>query len=487
MDNLLDQFGPGNAWHHPGFAFIYQDYARTLLIAKIAKEKHISLGVILAIQSHTRSRPDHDFLQQDLRSYQWRMSTPHWEGFFTGQNKNGGLEIPSDARDFRVPSPSRYSPLGQQLFSSLAVKQASEIRRIMDQYPGVITCINGIIEEELAVGAASTAKYPEAAAYLADYSPFAVTEFRDWLLHRGMYDDAGGKYAGQGAPEAITGPFVTIEGHKRSPFYSDPNPDRFNQRFGTHFTTWNLRYWDTALYPKPITNKNFNPMPKAGEAGYTDGGFDAPRQPDNSPWWHAWSWDYQDAGKTYPPGNPSDPAFGFRQYEVAHFVRDLFDAMASAGLPRQIMYAHQIPDEQVDENRSRSGASPVWTGYLPASHTVGVTCFGWFDPQLALQYSNLTPDNNGWGIFEWHPRPNSRRDDPKLYDAAMKELVVYSRQNCRHLFAGWWNLKGKDADPKQIFWLNDSKFAEAIKTFMVSTPDNPPAMPQDVFSDKKIR
>jgi hypothetical protein len=494
MDKLLDEFGPGNRWHHPGFAFIYGNYEHTALIAKIVKEKGVSIGVIFAVQAHTRSNGDHNFLDHDLRSYQWRMNTPHWEGFFTGQKTNGGLEIPSDGRDAQVPSPSRYSPLGRQLFSAETLRQAAEVRHVMNQYPGVITCIKGVIEEELACASASAKQYPEAADYLGDYSPFAVTEFRDWLLHRGAYDDTTGKYPSQGAPEAITGPFVTTDGHPRSPFYRDPDPathtgpgQSFNQRFGTHFKTWSLRYWDTNRFPDPITDRTFSPMPTPGEKGCTDGGFDAPRTRDASAWWRAWSWDYHDRGDQYPPGNPATPAFGFRQCEVAHFVQDRFDDMAAAGLPRDIMYAHQIPDEQVDQDRCRSGASLVWTGYLPKSATVGITCFGWFDPALALQYCNLTPDNHGWGIFEWHPRPNSTRDAQQLYDSAMKELLVYSRENCRHLFAGWWDVKGRDADPKQIFWLTDSKFAEAIKTFMASTPDNPPPMPTGVFSDKKIR
>ena len=146
------------------------------------------------------------------------------------------------------------------------------------------------------------------------------------------------------------------------------------------------------------------------------------------------------------------------------------------------MYAHQIPGEQVSAERCRSSASPVWTGYLPASQTVGVTCFGWFDPALATQY--LPPCNHGWGIFEWHARPNAGPDDQKLYDSAMKAMLVFSRENCRHLFAGWWRAKSADA---KIFPLNDSKFAEAIKAFMDSTPENPPPMPASGVGDKKIR
>jgi len=498
MDNLLNQFGKGNAWHRPGFSFIYNNPERLELAASIAKEKGVSLGPIIGTQTHSRPRSEHDVLSQDLRSYQWRMNTPHWQGYYTPtffSDTNKPAPVFADqtvGRDYLVPSPSRYSPLGREVFTSKTRQQAEEIRGVMDKYPGVITCINGLIEEELAIAASSVKKFPKTADYLADYSPFAIMEFRDWLRHRGLYDDDGGIYAGQGAPESITGPFIDWKGRKCSPFYFDTTPDShtgggesFNKHFGTAFTSWNLKYWDTELFPDPITDNNFNPMPTGEETGYTPGGFDAPRHPDQSPWWHAWSWENQDNNKSYPPGNPTNPAFGFRQQEVANYVRDMFDVMAEAKLPREIMYAHQIPGENLDEPRALSSASPVWTGYLPKSGTVGVTSFGWFDPKLALQYTSLTPDNHGWGIFEWHPLPKAAPDDQKLYDTAMKELLIYSSNNCHHLFAGWWTDKNSDSPNRKIFPMNDSKFAEAIKTFMDSTPDSPPPMPKGVLMNKE--
>jgi len=498
MDNLVNQFGQGNAWYHPGIAFIYANPKRLELAASIAKEKGVSLGPIIATQPHSQGRWGWHNLKKDLRNFQWRMNTSHWEGYYTPSffsDTNKPAPAFSDqtiGRDFQVPSPSRYAPLSREFFISETRRRAQEIRKVMEKYPGVITCINGLIEVELAVAASSTKQYPETADYLADYSPFAVKEFQDWLRHRGDYNDQVGLYAGQGAPESITGPLVEWKGKKYSPFYFDKSPDShhgegesFNKRFGTAFTTWNLKYWDTELFPKPITDVKFNPMPKSGEPGYTEGGFDAPRHPDRSPWWRAWSWDYFDEGKQYPPGNPSNPAFGFRQQEVAHFVRDMFDVMAETGLPREMLYAHQIPDEKVDGPRSLSGATPAWTGYLPKSGTVGVTSFGWMDPKLILQYANLTPDNHGWGIFEWHPLPHAAPDSMKLYDTALKELLIYSRNNCHHLFAGWWENKDSKSANRTIFPLNDSKFAEAIKTFMQSTPDNPPPMPTGVLQDKE--
>ena len=484
MDALIREFGPGNAYYRPGFAFIYADQRQTELIARLAREKHLSLGLIAAIQTHTGGQSAIDYFAQDLRSYQWRMKNNNWQGYYTGKNNAAHLEVGEDGRDHCVPSPSRYSPLTQERYLGRAHADGREIHQIITDNPGVITVVNGVIEEELAVAAASI-QGADANDYLADYSPFAITEFRDWLRHTGIYDDVNGKFAHQGAPEAIVGNFMMIDGALRSRFYDDPNPgdgngtgSSFNQTFGTNFSTWDLKYWDIKRFPGPITDPAFQPMPSEGQPGFIPDGFDAPRQVKTlSKWWRAWSWDYADQGGSYPSGNPTHPAFGFRQCLVQHFVQDVFNAFAAEGVPRNVMYAHQIPGEQVGMARCRSSASPVWTGYLPASGTVGVTCFGWFNPQRALQYSDLTSSNGGWGIFEWHPRPNSTRDDPMLYDAAMKELIVYSRSGCRHLFAGWWSLQGSKADPKQTFWLNGSMFSKAIKTFLATTPGNPPPEP----------
>ena len=311
---------------------------------------------------------------------------------------------------------------------------------------------------------------------LADYSPFAVTEFRDWLRHTGQYDADTGKYAGQGAPAPITGPYTFAKGKLRSPFYgaADPNApaggSSFNDRFGTKFTTWTLKYWDLEAYPGKITDEQFNPTPAEGR-GYTEGGFDAPRRRDASPWWTAWSWDYQDRGNRYPPGDPAAPAFGFRQVEVHNFVVDMLRVAVRARLPANLLFAHQIPGETAGAPRDRSGATPTWTGFLPFNGTVGITRFGPFDPKLALDYTRTIPQSRGWGIFEWHPQPDADPRSPKLYRKASADLQTYYRAKCHHLFAGWWSVG--ESKQSKTFPLADSEFAHAIKDFMASRPDQP--------------
>ena len=388
---------------------------------------------------------------------------------------NGGSAVPNGVggdggRDHMVPTPSRYCALVRDAMEKSQRQRCEMLGRVMQSYPGVITCIDSTIEEELADGGQTSDDR------LADYSPFAVTEFRDWLRHTGQYDADTGRYAGQGAPEAITGRYTFAKGKLRSPFYgaADPNApagsSSFNDRFGTKFTTWTLKDWDLEAFPGKITDDQFNPTPAEGR-GYTEGGFDAPRKRDASPWWTAWSWDYQDRGNRYPPGDPAAPAFGFRQVEVHNFVVDMLRVAVRARLPSNLLFAHQIPGETAGAARDRSGATPTWTGFVPFNGTVGITRFGAFDPKLALDYTRTVPQSRGWGIFEWHPQPDADPKSSKLYQKASADLQTYYRAKCHHLFAGWWSVG--ESKQSKTFPLADSEFAHAIKDFMASRPDQP--------------
>lgn len=456
MDRLREQCGAGNRFHHVGFAFILGgNEARLRSICGLARQKGLAIGVILGAQTHSGGGKNE--VQEDFRAAQWRLGGAEWRG------GDGG-------RDHLVPTPSRYCALVRDALEKSQRQRCEMLGRVMQAYPGVITCIDSSIEEELADGGQTSDDK------LADYSPFAVTEFRDWLRHTGQYDADTGRYAGQGAPEQITGRYTFAKGKLRSPFYgaADPNAPAgggsFNGRFGTKFTAWTLKYWDLEAFPGKITDDQFNPTPEAGR-GYTEGGFDAPRKRDASPWWTAWSWDYQDRGNRYPPGDPAAPAFGFRQVMVHDFVVDLLKVAVKARLPSNLLFAHQIPGETAGAPRDRSAASPTWTGFLPFNGTVGITRFGSFDPKLALNYTKTVPQSRGWGIFEWHPQPDADPKSAKLYQKASGDLQTYYRAKCHHLFAGWWSVG--ESKQSKTFPLADSEFAHAIKDFMASRPDQP--------------
>jgi len=432
----------------------------------VAQKNRVHIGLIFGLQSHT-SGNYRKVADNDLRSYQWRIDGEDWKGAYTS---SGSLEIPENERDYKIPTPSRYASHLRDYNLKRAYDWAVMAKKLMDDYPGVITVINGPIEEELAIGGHHDN------SKLADYSPYAITEFRDWLRHTGMYDATTGKYAGESANEFIVGEFINFNGTLRSPFYDDPNPDdnnntgkSFNEHFGTNFTTWHLRYWDLDVYP-PIRNEDFDCTPESG-TGFYNGGFDAPRTLlAHNKFWSAWTWDVPDQNGQYPSGNPEAPAFGFRQNMVRNFVRNLMDTVASAGIPREFMYAHQIPGEALGNftgawGRLRSSASPVWTGYMEKSSNVGITRFGDIDPSLMTQYAD------DWGIFEWHTKPNADPQTQGLYDASIAALNRYYENKCHYLFPGWWNRGAPTSE--STFPLNDSKFAVAIKDFHESTIEVP--------------
>lgn len=463
------QLGYGNLYHRLGFSFIYDPNsdAEVRQSCTLAQETGIHLGLIFALQSHTRD----DFravADKDLRLYQWRKDGVDWKGSFTS---TGTVEVPEDQRDYKIPTPSRYAIPLREYNAAQATKWSESAKKLMDDFPGVVTCVNGPIEEELAIGGMNSQDK------LADYSPFAITEFRDWLRHSGLYDASSGKFAGEGASKLLIGDLIDFNGTVRSQFYDDPTPEEnngtgisFNQFFGTNFKTWSLRYWDLNIYPDAITDEYFDCTPEAG-TGFCAGGFDAPRLLDgNSKFWRTWSYDIPDQGGIYPAGNPAIPAYGFRQNLTRNFVRDLFEVVASSGIPRQIMYAHQIPGETLgnftgEGPRNRSSASTVWSGYLEKSKNVGITRFGDINPALMTQYAD------DWGIFEWHTSPNADPDNQALYTISLNALNNYYQHKVHALFPGWW---GKEApDNNSIFPLNDSKFADAIKDFMLARAEVP--------------
>lgn len=467
MDKMISQLGEGNLYHQWGTSAIYVGYSMAERACRISKEKGMRLGIILRGQTHTNDAY-FPMINQDIRGYQWRLNGRDW--YYSAGQSNGTIMFPGELRDSGVYTPSRLcSAVRNRLMADIA-KEGAEVARLMKEYPGVISVSNAIIEQELATGGEVNEDY------LADYSPYAITEFRDWLRHKGIYDATTGTYKDEGAQAAIVGTYLMIDGKLRSQFYDDPTPgnangtgESFNVFYGTDFTTWTNKYYDLVAYADPIVFpisnvvSDFDPTPSSG-IGYTAGGFDAPRVRNvNNKFWNAWSYDVLDHGGAYPVGNPVNPAFGFRQQMVKNYIKDVFNAYADAGLPTESMYPHQIPGEAIHPNRLRSGADPIWTGHLKLSNNTGITKFGYIDPATVTQYSP------SWGIFEWHPMPGAVPTDQNLYSTSFSNLNTYYQNNCHALFPGWWDYE----TIPNIFPLPDSKFAEAIRSFGSARKEQP--------------
>ncbi|MCF7817719.1 MAG: thrombospondin type 3 repeat-containing protein [Kiritimatiellales bacterium] len=412
----------------------------------------------------------------DLREFQWRLNGLTWSSYENVEDWGGD-------RNYKRVSYSRLAPIQKAYEEERARAWAQDMLAVLQGYEERVPMFNLLVESELPSGGETDD------GQLGDYSPYAITEFRDWLRHSGIYDDTAGKYAGEGAPEAIVGTYLNLGGTPRSPFYDDPTPadangtgQSFNARFGTSFTTWALRYWDLDAFPAPITDTNFVVNPSSG-TGFVAGGFDAPRVRNAAnAFWQAWSWDTFDQGSAYayPSGNPGQPAFGFRQHLVRNYGRDMFDIMVEEGLPADLIFLHQIPGEYINASRQRSGATPIWTGYLEKNGMLGLTRFGTVpDITRMRQYVDLTGKRNrGWGFFEWHPKPanSTTRDTPAYiedsYNVTFKELGKLVPNRMRVVTPGWWDFSGAGFN-WDTFPTYGSGMVEAIKAYSAQYSDVP--------------
>jgi hypothetical protein len=469
MDRLLVQFGKGNRFNRVGFSFIYPAGKPEMLrrAARLAAEKGLVLGPIIGLQSHGNAGMAREFTK-DLRNYMWTTNGRMW----------ADMKRPDKPFDWHENLPpfssSRYCDVVRKELEKRTREQARDIIGVMKEFPGVIAVVNPLIEQ----GMMSGKKTENGTLVYGDAGPYALTEFRDWLRHSGRYEDGKGAYAGQGAPPEITGQWVKIGGKLRSPFFDDTDPadanktgKSFNVTFGTLFKSWSLRYFDLSTNPASITDPKTEFRPENGSA-FVEGGFELPAADPLSAFWRAWIWVNQEQGGQFPPGNPKAPAYGFSQVMSRNYVTDVFGWLIEEGLPKDRLYAHQVPTEALGDSpmglrQARTMAMGIWTGYVPACETVGITKFGHIDPKWITQYAKH------WGIFEWHPQPGAAPDAQRLYDAAKADLEEYSANGCRFLFPGWWFVKGRPQRDTATFPLPDSRFADAIRDFLAKRPEIP--------------
>ncbi len=473
FQELKDQLGAESIYTRIGSAGIIEPEKISLMAGGLPRFRAFDLfyAPIFTIPLLGGQR---DLLEAtDLREFQWRLNGETW-------SSDENVEDWGGDRNYKRVTYSRLAPLQNAYEEERARGWAQDLQSVLQGYEERVPVFNLLVESELP-SAGSTDD-----GQLGDYSPYAITEFRDWLRHTGIYDATTGEFTGEGAPEDIVGSLI----NQRSPFYDDPTPadangtgESFNTHFGTGFTTWTLRYWDLDAFPAAITDTNFTVSPQSG-TGFTAGGFDAPRAVVASdPFWQAWSWDTFDQGGAYayPTGNPDQPAFGFRQHLVRNFGRDIFDIMVEEGLPADHLFLHQIPGEFINAGRQRSGATPIWTGYTD-NGMLGLTRFGTVpDVDKLLQYVNLTgKQNRGWGFFEWHPKPadsdGTLRDTDayieNAYTTTFSELEKLVPSRMRAVTPGWWDFSGSGFN-WNTFPTWNSGMVEAIKAFSAQYPDVP--------------
>jgi hypothetical protein len=273
----------------------------------------------------------------------------------------------------------------------------------MDAEPGTLIAVSGWGESEMNFHRIQLDRSLQ--DFFGDYSPFAVLEFRDWIQHTGLYDDATGRYRGEG----YAGGGTRYQGAS--------GLNQFNADFGVipAFTTWDLRYFHWGLNddydhvpedyvnpdPKKIPFSTYlhgGMMPTNGTA-YKPGGFDPPR--------------------TMQPGDAFyDLWQAFRETMVRNHILDIARWVNEAGIDRGHWFSHQIPADYLFGThpgmpptslnaRYYSSASPLRTAdvspYLSAGATIYDVKFPGEIFYRTTQYvlpdiAALSPD---WAIMEY--------------------------------------------------------------------------------------
>jgi hypothetical protein len=358
---------------------------------------------------------------------------------------------------------SQYARKQRKLQEAYIRELGKIVAGYMARYPEIVVAATGDGEVELTSLRWWDISQTDPPSW-ADYSPFAIAEFRDWLRGVGLYAD-GQPLAGQGYSQRAR--YAT----DTTPADAGADGHSLNGDFGTAFSSWELRYFDWSLSDDTVNDphaipqsqygqQTWNAMPDRG-AGY----FDAPRpslpQP-GSAWWNAWN--------------------EFRQRMIQHHNRDFAkwmttspDPVTGATIPVERWYSDQIPADTLfgspppDQGvRLVTSASPWWTADVSPYGCPGISAYNvnLQDGTYARTLVNVAPllaerSPSCWALTEWNPS-DPWTADPTVY---RQEMEVVERYRPRLMIPYIWDNTGQWRVP-------DTGFEVALRE-MVARIKNP--------------
>jgi hypothetical protein len=376
--------------------------------AAIAKASAANIPICLSFITALRSSVDplqESAQQEDRRNMQWHSDQSLAAGWATL---------------------SRYARKQERIREAFIRELGRQLASRMLAHPDIVVAASGDGEVELSyeMSAEFNPARQGLPPLLADYSPFAVAEFRDWLRGTGMYA-AGQPFAG--------------EAYRNSARYAGESAwTTLNADVGTTVTTWALKYEDWSLSDsetaRTIPASTYN-NPAWGPAVSNANGFDPPRtEPRGHPWRDLWD--------------------EFRQAMVyrhnlsfAKWITTSADIATGATVPAERWFSDQIPADylfgftpQNPNPRLETSASPYSTADVRPFGSLGITSFSAFvNGQMHRTLPGVAPmitqRDVRWGIFEWNPSVPTN-DDIGVY---RQEMALVEQYRPSLLVPFYWN------------------------------------------------
>jgi hypothetical protein len=358
---------------------------------------------------------------------------------------------------------SRYARRQDAIREAYLREVGRQLARRMVTFPETLVAASGDGEIELAYGQGPESgdpRFNHDFYGIADYSPFAVAEFRDWLRQGGLYAP-GQPFAGQAWASSHR-----YAGDASPALDSNGDGHTLNGDYATTYSTWNLKHFDWSLADDPGLDPAAIPASQYGQAAFDPlaaqaaGGFDPPRvHKRGDPWSDLWDL--------------------FRQtmvwrhnLEFAKRITTSTDPLTGATVPAERWFTDQIPSDYLFGYtaanplvRHDTAASPIWTANVSPYGSMGITAFNVnfnetaFARTLAVAAPVVASHNVRWGVFEWNPSvPKSA--GMQIYRDEMA-LVEQYRPSLLAPFI-WGNLSGPGFNPG---WgqIEDTNFEVALR------------------------
>lgn len=428
---------------------------------KVARDHNFPISIMF--QTALRARMDTvqtASQNEDIRSMMWYADNVLANGWWTH---------------------SRYARKQQAVQEAYVREVAKIVANRMSLYPDTLIAATGDGEQELA--------FARTVNIYADYSPFTVAEFRDWLRQGGQYA-TGQPFAGQGyslgaryAGDATPG--------------IDSNGDGFtlNGDFGTNFQNWNLLHFDWSLAdafqtndPNRIAKSAYDGSGFVKLPGSTTGGFDPPRVPKaltaGDKFWDVWVLFKQTMLQRH-----NIEFARWMTTSVDNVTHTTTPSPTNATIPTTRWYSNQVPTDYLF-NGSPTSPNDRWHSAMSSWFTADVTPYGSFGltafnvdftgfiptPFVAYTLKNVAPQiaarDLRWGITESHPGQTpdggglGYSTDLELYRSEMRIIEQY-RPSLYHPHS--WGVTG--ASQVEGTGSNILPFERALKEMVANLKD----------------